>query len=66
MLAQVTPPAVGRDRHRPAWAAWCARALKDVLDAFADSDVAKARDVWQRDEEIDQVYTGLFRELLPT
>ena len=39
-------------------------ALKDVLDAFAHGDVAKARDVWQRDEEIDQVYTGLFRELL--
>jgi len=39
-------------------------ALKDVLDAFADDDVDKARDVWQRDEEIDQVYTGLFRELL--
>jgi phosphate transport system protein len=39
-------------------------ALKDVLDAFADDDVAKARDVWERDEEIDQVYTGLFRELL--
>jgi phosphate transport system protein len=39
-------------------------ALKDVLDAFAHDDVEKARDVWQRDEEIDQVYTGLFRELL--
>lgn len=39
-------------------------ALKDVLDAFANDDVAKAYDVWQRDEEIDQVYTGLFRELL--
>jgi phosphate transport system protein len=39
-------------------------ALKDVLDAFADDDVAKAYSVWQRDEEIDQVYTGLFRELL--
>ncbi|UYN94628.1 MAG: phosphate signaling complex protein PhoU [Enhydrobacter sp.] len=39
-------------------------ALKDVLDAFADEDVDKARDVWQRDEEIDHVYTGLFRELL--
>ena len=39
-------------------------ALKDVLDAFADGDVAKAHDVWNRDEEIDQVYTGLFRELL--
>src|SRR5690348_13606303 len=39
-------------------------ALKDVLDAFSDDDVEKARDVWNRDEEIDQVYTGLFRELL--
>ena len=39
-------------------------ALKDVLDAFADDDVAKAHSVWQRDEEIDQLYTGLFRELL--
>src|SRR6266436_2688632 len=39
-------------------------ALKDVLDAFAHGDVAKARDVWERDEEIDHVYTGLFRELL--
>jgi len=39
-------------------------ALKDVLDAFADDDVAKAHDVWNRDEEIDQVYTALFRELL--
>ncbi len=39
-------------------------ALKDVLDAFADDDVAKAHSVWLRDEEIDLVYTGLFRELL--
>ena len=39
-------------------------ALKDVLDAFANADVDKARDVWNRDEEIDQVYAGLFRELL--
>jgi len=39
-------------------------ALKDVLDAFADDNVEKAHDVWNRDEEIDQVYTGLFRELL--
>ena len=56
-----------RRRRWPAsigWAGWCATALKDVLDAFADDDVEKAHDVWNRDEEIDQVYTGLFRELL--
>ena len=39
-------------------------ALGEVLDAFANSDVAKAREVWEKDEDIDQVYTGLFRELL--
>ena len=29
-------------------------ALGDVLDAFAHNDVAKAREVWERDEDIDQ------------
>lgn len=38
--------------------------LKDVLDAFANDDVAKAHEVWQRDEDTDQVYTGMFREIL--
>jgi len=63
VLAQGAPPAsavAGIDRLGRLVRA----ALKDVLDAFADDDVVKARDVWDRDEEIDQVYTGLFRELL--
>jgi phosphate transport system protein len=63
VLAQASPPpsaVAGIDRL----GRLVRTALKDVLDAFADEDVAKARDVWQRDEEIDQVYTGLFRELL--
>jgi phosphate transport system protein len=63
VLAQSTAPAAavnGIDRL----GRLVRTALKDVLDAFAQSDVAKARDVWQRDEEIDQVYTSLFRELL--
>ncbi|MFT5180342.1 MAG: phosphate transport system protein [Alphaproteobacteria bacterium] len=37
---------------------------KDVLDAFADNDVAKAREVWVRDAEVDDMYDSLFRELL--
>jgi len=63
VLAQTTPPpsaVSGIDRL----GRLVRVALKDVLDAFAQGDVAKAHDVWQRDEEIDQVYTGLFRELL--
>ncbi len=38
--------------------------LKDVLDAFARGDAKAAEAVWMRDEEIDDVYNGLFRELL--
>lgn len=38
--------------------------LKDVLDAFAARDVGLATAVWQRDEQIDEYYTSLFRELL--
>lgn len=38
--------------------------LKDVLDAYTGRDIAKARDVWQRDGAVDALYTSLFRELL--
>ena len=38
--------------------------LKDVLDAYAQQDEAKALDVWRRDGAIDALYTSLFRELL--
>jgi len=38
--------------------------LTDVLDAFSKNDVPAAELVWKRDEEIDDAYNGLFRELL--
>ncbi|GGG45431.1 phosphate signaling complex protein PhoU [Chelatococcus composti] len=38
--------------------------LKDVLDAYAQKDTARALDVWQRDDRIDALYTSIFRELL--
>ncbi|MDP2621209.1 MAG: phosphate signaling complex protein PhoU, partial [Hyphomicrobiales bacterium] len=38
--------------------------LKDVLDAYSERDADKAVAVWRRDEEIDSMYTSLFRELL--
>ena len=38
--------------------------MKDVFDAFAHNDVQKAHSVWLRDEEVDDMYTSLFRELL--
>jgi phosphate transport system protein len=38
--------------------------LKDVLDAFAARDIDRARAVWQRDQEVDEHYDAIFRELL--
>src|SRR6266851_4335741 len=42
-----------------------ARSLtKDVIDAYVARDAEKALVVWARDEELDEMYSGLFRELL--
>jgi phosphate transport system protein len=38
--------------------------LKDVLDAFAARDLERARQVWERDQEVDEHYESIFRELL--
>jgi phosphate transport system protein len=38
--------------------------IKDVLDSYAQRDVAKAIAVWNGDDKIDAMYTSLFRELL--
>ncbi|WP_439578369.1 phosphate signaling complex protein PhoU [Elioraea sp.] len=38
--------------------------LKDTLDAFSSSDPDKARDVWERDEQVDEAYNAVFRNLL--
>lgn len=38
--------------------------LKDALDAYMTRDPERALRVWQRDEEVDDLYSSLFRELL--
>ena len=38
--------------------------IKDVLDAFQTTDAEKAIEVWERDEELDEAYNSLFRELI--
>ncbi|MEM6304795.1 MAG: phosphate signaling complex protein PhoU [Pseudomonadota bacterium] len=38
--------------------------LKDALDAYIQRDEERAFDVISRDEEVDQMYNGLFREFL--
>lgn len=38
--------------------------LADVLDAYRNRDAAAAVQVWEGDEEIDQLYNSYFREVL--
>jgi phosphate transport system protein len=38
--------------------------VKEVLDAFVEQDNEKAVKVWKQDEEVDDMYTGLFREFI--
>ena len=35
-----------------------------MLDAYVERDPERAIDAWQRDEEVDEMYTSIFRELL--
>ena len=38
--------------------------LRDVLDAYTASEIDRAVAVWQTDDEVDEHYNALFRELL--
>jgi phosphate transport system protein len=38
--------------------------IKDVIDAYVEKDADKALEVWRRDEELDEMYSSLFREFL--
>jgi len=38
--------------------------LKDALDAYTSGELDQAMAVWQNDEEVDEHYNSLFRELL--
>src|SRR3546814_12947136 len=56
---------MGRPVHAvPRMAALVQALIKDVLDAYITGDAAKADAVRDRDEEVDELYTSLFRELL--
>jgi phosphate transport system protein len=38
--------------------------VKDAMQAYAAEDAGKAQEVWERDRELDTMYTSLFRELV--
>jgi phosphate transport system protein len=59
----LTPP-VRPVTALPRMARFAQAQVKDVLDAYIARDADKAYAVWVRDEELDDMYSGLFRELL--
>jgi len=61
-LAQ-TPP-VQPAYALPRMANFAQLQIKDVLDAYVERDADKAYAVWERDAELDEMYSSLFRELL--
>ena len=62
VLSQV--PAIRPTHAVPRMARLVQAIIKDTLDAYVDGDAEKAVAVWRRDEEVDEMYTSLFRELL--
>jgi phosphate transport system protein len=38
--------------------------VKDVIDAYVERNADKAFEVWNRDEELDEMYSSVFREFL--
>lgn len=61
-LAQV--PAVEPVGAIPRMGALVQKMFAEVLDAYVQRDADKAAAVWRSDEEVDESYNSLFRELL--
>ena len=55
------PRAIVGIKHMNAFAT---ELMKDVLDAYAQRDVERALDVWERDAELDALEDSVFRDLL--
>lgn len=58
------PRPVGVFRGMQALSELALSQLKEVLDAYAERSVARIDSIRDRDNEIDAIYTSLFRELL--
>lgn len=63
MVVNQAPP-VRAVAAMPRMARLAQEIVKEVLDAYVERDVERAIAVWHRDEEIDELHTSLFRELV--
>ncbi len=62
VLSQLPAVAPMRTVARMGWLA--VEMLKDVIDAYMSHDAERAMTVWRRDQELDDLNSSLFRELL--
>lgn len=62
VLSQLPAVAPSRAVGRMGWLA--VEMLKEVIDAYMAHDAERALAVWRRDQELDDLYSSLFRELL--
>lgn len=61
-LSQTSPFKLPAALPRMGWLAQ--QNIRDVLSAYAERNADKALKAWQSDEELDETYSSLFRELL--
>jgi len=62
LLNQMTPVPAVKTVARLGWLVL--DLLKEALDSFINRDADQAVKVWERDEDVDDLYSSLFRELL--
>ncbi len=63
-IALAQSPLVQQIHALPRMAHLALLLVKDVIDAYVARDADKAIIVWARDEELDEMYSSLFREFL--
>jgi phosphate transport system protein len=63
-IALAQAPPIQPAHALPRMAHFALLLVKDVIDAYVEHDADKALDVWNRDEELDEMYASLFREFL--
>src|SRR4029077_19517059 len=61
-IALAQSPPVGPVHALPRMAHLALLLVKDVIDAYVARDADKAIIVWNSDEELDEVYSSVFRE----
>jgi phosphate transport system protein len=63
-IALAQSPPIQPAHALPRMAQFAQLLVKDVIDAYVERSADKAIIVWTRDEELDEMYSSLFREFL--